>query len=44
MQYIQVGSVVERRLFIKLILTMPHTIALSIAGVSCIFNFEESAT
>lgn len=44
MQHIQVISVVERRLFIKEILTMPHIMALSTAGVSYILRFEESST
>ena len=44
MQHIQVGSVVERRLLIKVILKMPHIIALSTVDVSCILNFEESST
>lgn len=44
MQHIHVASVSERRFFISVILTIPHIIALSIAGVSYILNFEESST
>lgn len=43
MQHIHVGSVVDLRLFIKVILTMPQIIALRTVVVSYILDFEESS-
>ena len=42
MRHVHVGSDVDLRVLIKVILTMPHIIALSTAGISCSLNFEES--